>query len=198
MEILKVNYEIGKKCFTRFNNEFHECIFLGTKSVKNDENNCWTACYVLNVAGVGIRYLAFDRFNQFNNWYHRTMCNTTLYETLDDCMKKANPITAQYGSTDNCYNKSFMQPFFKDCSVCNCGGSIYTYIWDGTDAVWAIGVFSSAEWTINENGFCMTAELRPISEVNNFRRVFLKGHAYKCYRTKGECLADNEPKVVTF
>lgn len=195
MEILKVNYEIGKKCFTRFNNAFHECIFLGTESVENGKGS-WVACYVLNIAGVGVTYVAFDRFGQFDDWYRGTNCKTTLYRTLEDCQYKRNAITAQYGSTDNCYNKSFMQPFFDFCSVCCCGGTLYTYVWNGTDAVVAIGYFSTGKWKIDENGFECNATLRALEQRDNWRCSFPNGT--KCYGTKAECLADNKPKVVTF
>ncbi len=194
MEILKVNYEIGKKCFMRFNNAFRECIFLGTKGVKN-EKGCVVSYYILNIAGVGETLVKFDRFNQFDKWYHSTLCNTILYPTLEDCKNKTNCITAMYGSTDNCYNGKFMKQFFPECSVCNCGGTIYGWAWNGTDAVVVSCRLTSAEYSIDENGFHKEGRVMSCSYTDSYNFC---GDLGKIYPTKAACIAEHEANVVTF
>lgn len=193
MEILKVNYPIGSKCYTRFGNAFRECIFLGTKGAKN-KRGVVDSFYVLNIAGYGTTLIEFDRFGQFDSWYHGSKCNTTLYPTLDDCMRKTNPITAMYGSTSNCYNGGFMQPFFNDCSVCNVGGSIHGWVWNGTDAVQVYCAFSSAEYCIDADGFHHNGVVESVGYIG--RLGMCRGK--KVYKTKNACMADNEALVVTF
>lgn len=195
MEILKVNYEIGAKCYIRFHNAFRECIFLGTKGVEcKDGRVC--SCYMLNIAGVGETLIAFDRFGQFDHWYRGTTCYTELYPTLKDCMDKTNCITAEYGSTDNCYNSRFMEQFFPECSVCNCGGTIYGWAWDGTDAVKVICHITSEEYTIDADGFHKVGEVRASWYVDNLlRKCYNLG---KIYRTRADCMAEHKAEVVTF
>lgn len=193
MEILKVNYPIGSKCYTRFENAFRECIFLGTKGVKNKKGNV-VSCYVLNIAGIGVTLIEFDRFGQFNSWYHSSKCNTTLYPTLDDCKNMTNQITAMYGSTSNCYNGGFMEQFFKDCSVCHVGGNIHGWVWNGTDAVQVYCRFSSAEYCIDANGFHHNGVVESVGYIG--RLGMCRGK--KVYKTKNVCMADNEALVITF
>ena len=195
MEILQVDYEIGAKCYTRYDNAFRECIFMGTKGVTDGRNHV-VSCYVLNIAGIGIRYVAFDRFGQFNNWYRGTTCNTTLYKTVDDCMCKRNPIMAKYGDTENCYNGRFMEQFFPECSVCNCGGSIYGWAWDGTDAIEVGCRLTSDEYKIDESGFHKVGRVQASWCVGNLRRICVGWG--EVYRTKEECLANNKAEIVTF
>ena len=194
MEILKVNYEIGAKCYIRFRNAFHECIFMGTRGIKNQQGFT-KSCYVLNIAGIGIVNLEFDRLGQFNNWYNSTTCNTILYATLDDCMNKTKPITAKYGSTSNCYNGKFMEQFFPECSVCNCGGTIYGWAWDGTDAVEVRCSLSSAEYIINANGFHREGRVFSIGYADSYRMCNDLG---KIYPSKAACMAEHKAIVVTF
>ena len=194
MEILKVNYEIGAKCYARFQNAFRECIFMGTRGIKNQKGYT-ISCYVLNIAGIGIVNLEFDRFNQFDNWYRGTTCYTTLYATLDDCMNKTNPITANYGDTENCYNSKFMEQFFPECSVCNCGGTIYGWAWNGTDAVQVRCSLSSAEYTIDENGFHREGRVFSIGYADSYEMCRDLG---KIYPSKAACMAEHKAKVVTF
>lgn len=193
MEILKVNYEIGAKCYTRYGNAFRECIFLGTRGIKYDGQV--DSYYVLNIAGVGETFVKFDRGGQFNKWYHGTECYTTLYPTLDDCKNKTKCITAKYGTTDNCFNSIFMKQFFPECSVCNCGGTIYGWAWNGTDAVKVRCALSSAEYTIDENGFHRDGRVYSIGYANshNMCRDFSK-----IYPTKDACMAENKAEVITF
>lgn len=194
MEILKVNYEIGAKCYTRFQNAFRECIFLGTRGIKGG-NGYTHSYYVLNIAGIGIINLKFNRLNQFDYWYHNTTCNTPLYVTLDDCMNEVNPITANYGSTTNCYNGKFMEQFFPECSVCNCGGTIYGWVWNGTDAVQVRCALSSAEYTIDENGFHREGRVYSISYANSYVLCMDLG---KIYPSKAACMAEHKAEVVRF
>ena len=194
MEILQVNYPIGSKCYTRFENAFRECIFLGTKGVKNEEKGVIHSFYVLNIAGYGTTLIRFDRLGQFGLWYHGSKCDTILYPTLDDCMRRTNPITAMYGTTSNCYNGGFMQPFFNDCSVCNVGGNIHGWVWDGTDAVQVYCKFSSAEYCIDADGFHHYGVVEPVGYIGRLGMCKEK----KVYKTKNACMADNEALVVTF
>lgn len=193
MEILQVNYPIGSKCYTRCGDAFRECIFLGTKGVKN-KKGVVVSFYVLNIAGYGTTLIEFDRFGQFNSWYRSTKCNTTLYPTLNDCMRRTNPITAMYGSTSNCYNGGFMEQFFKDCTVCHAGGNIHGWVWNGTDAVQVYCKFSSAEYCIDANGFHHYGVVESVGYIGSHGMCMGK----KVYKTKKTCMADNKALVVTF
>lgn len=196
MEILKVNYKIGAKCYTRYQNAFRECIFLGTKGIKREEQtNYADSFYVLNIAGIGETLIQFDRAGQSGNWYRTTKCNTPLYPTLDDCMNKTNCITAMYGTTSNCYNAAFMRQFFPECSVCNCGGNIYAWAWNGTDAVKIICGLTSNEYLFDKDGFHRNGEVFAIaragicSAFENFCKI---------YPSKEACMAENKAEIVTF
>ena len=191
---MKVNYEIGAKCYTRFQNAFRECIFMGTKGIKN-EKGYTNSYYVLNIAGVGETLIEFDRFHQFDNWYHGSRCYTPLYPTLEDCMNKTNPITAMYGTTDNCYNSSFMEQFFPECSVCNCGGTIYAWAWNGTDAVQVRCSLTSAEYTIDAEGFHRVGRVYSVGYADSYGMCRDLG---KVYPSKAACMAEHKAEVVTF
>ena len=80
--------------------------------------------------------------------------------------------------------------------MCCCGGTIYTYIWDGTDAILAQGYFTTNEWFFDADGFHTQATLYALEQVNNWRRKFTSDN--KFYKSKAECIADNKPKVVRF
>lgn len=194
MEILKVIYPIGKKCYIRRGGAFRECIFLGTQGVANEKGYV-KSYYYLNIAGVGIRIVEFDRLGQIDKWYYKTTCDTILYPTLEDCQNKTNCIKAMYGSTDNCYNDKFMEQFFPECSVCNCGGTIYGWAWDGTDAVKVRCTITSEEYSITEYGFIKKGRVVSCGYVNSYN---LCGDLGTIYRTKTACMARNKAVVVTF
>lgn len=185
MEILKVNYEVGNKCYLRYNGAIREAIFLGTIGRAVDKRIV-RSYYYLNVAGVGKGLYEFDRQGNFDCWWGGGQCETILYKTAEDCLAKKNPIMCQYGSTDNCSNTWFMEQFFPGISVCNCGGSCWTYLWDGTQAVCTYVHFCNHQYILDENGFHFLGYMTPD----------LTGR--KLYRTAAECMADNKPVVVTF
>lgn len=198
MEILKVNYEIGNKCYAQIQGAVRECIFLGTTGIKQD-NGFVASYYHLNVAGIGERYVEFDRFGQFDDWYHASKCVTPLYTTIEDCVARKNPITAQYGATDNLYNEKFMQPFFKNCKVGNCGGIITGWIFDGVRPIQVFVTLTSAEYKIDENGFSMVGIPKAYGFVDNISRIpSAEQRNAKVYKSYEDCKADNAPQVVTF
>ena len=193
MRILEVDYPINTKCYIAFDGAIRECIFLGTKGI--NEGNITNIYYMLFVAGEypGIIYVKFDSMSAMSGLWRDTRCKTILYRTIEDCINHTNPIQANYGSTSDCYHAKFMQKFFQNCKVCNVGGHIEGYCWNGIEAVPVTCSLDSDEYTIDEHGFSMKGQVHPAWSGMKM----LEGDA-RVYRTKQECKNDNQVKVITF
>jgi hypothetical protein len=121
-----------------------------------------------------------DRFHYFDKWYHTSKIPSILYESVED-YRNGRPITDEYGSASNCYNSKFIEPLFKTCSTCNCGGSVYTWKWDGCKAVKHIVHTSKVTWYWDADGFhCV------LNELEDF------------YKTQHDCEVNNKISAVTF
>lgn len=174
MEILKCNADYSKVYYVELNGSLHQCKMIRTESYKH------SPCYVLDVASVGEMRIQVDRFRHFNKWYYSSKIPSILYESVED-YRNGKPITDEYGSTGNCYNGVFIAPLFKTCSTCNCGGSVYTWKWDGCKAVKHIFNTSEVTWHWDADGFhCNLNDMQD------------------CYRTGEECIKNNEVMVVKF
>ena len=197
MEILKVNLQYGSKCYLRHDGAIREAIFNGTKCV-DKVNGGYAYCYMLDIAGIGERLVEFDRFHTFDDWYRNTTCKTCLYPTINDCVNHRNAISANFGSVSNAWNAKFMRPYFPNFSVCDCGGYIHSYAWDGTQAVFLSAKLNDRTWTMDKYGFRIDEPMNIIWSVQGAYRTFGRFYPTKTYRTKQECEADNTPIVVTF
>lgn len=174
MEILKCNADYNKVYYVELYNVLHQCKLIRTESSTN------IPVYVLDVAQRGLVRIQADRSNHFNKWYYNSEIPSILYESIED-YRKRKPITDNYGSTDNCYNSVFISKLFKYHKPCNCGGSTYTWKWNGCKAIRYIVSMNKVSWSWDANGFhCELNELQ------------------NCYRTEGECIADNSVEVITF
>lgn len=182
MEILKCNADFDKVYYVEYNNKLCQCKLIKTES--GGYANRYTPVYVLNVAGVGeVRFL-FPRHNRFDSWYHTSKTPSILYESIED-YRKGKPIEDNYGGTDNAYNSKFIEPLFKHHSTCNCGGSTYTWKWDGCKAVcYEVRDTFKIPWTWDKEGFhCILNDDEYYSD---------------CFRSKEECSDANMIKTVTF
>ena len=198
MEILKVNYEVGNKCYIQIQGAVRECIFLGTTGIKQDDGFV-ASYYHLNIAGIGEKYLKFDRGGQFQKWYYTSCCETPLYTTIEDCIANRHPITAQFGATDNMYNGNFMQQFFKNCKVGNVGGSITGWIFDGVKPIQVFVILTSAEYKIDENGFNMAGFPKAFDFVgSDIKITSTEMENAKVYKSYEDCKSDNKIQLVTF
>ena len=192
MEIVRINnLAFGEKCYIKHDGAIRECIFNGTMTTEKG------VAMNLNVAGIGTRNMMFPRFNTFDKWYHGKAAPCGLYKTIEDC--KANrQLTAMYGSTDNCYNSSFMQPFFKNVSVCNCGGSCYAWWWNGIEPI-RVFVALPKGYFEDEDGFRFDGNFRIIGTPDNLLRIFHREVSEdELYMTKSACESEHEAKVITF
>lgn len=174
MEILKCNADFNKVYYVEIDGSLRQCKLIRTESTNI------VPIYVLDVAQKGIVKISAERFRHFDKWYHKSEIPSILYESVED-YRKGKPITDEYGSTGNCYNSRFIEPLFKTCSTCNCGGGVYFWKWDGCKAVKYIVNMNNAVWHWDVNGFhCELNELQD------------------CYRTQKECIENSEVSVVTF
>lgn len=175
MEILKCNADYNKMYYVEMYGKQHQCKLIRTESSKPV-----APVYVLDVAQIGLVRIQADRFHHFNKWYHSSKIPSILYESVED-YRNRKPITDEYGSMSNCYNTGFIEPLFKTCSTCNCGGLVYTWKWDGCKAVKCIVNMQNAVWYWDADGFhCNLNDMQG------------------CYSTKEECIKNNEVSVVTF
>lgn len=174
MEILKCNADFSKIYYVEINGSLHQCKLLRTESSAN------IPLYVLNVAKIGAVYIEARRSECFDKWYRSSEIPSILYNSVED-YRNNKPIIDNYGSTGNCYNGAFIEPLFKTCSSCNCGGSVYTWKWDGCKAVKHIVNTSGVTWYWDADGFhCNLNDMQG------------------CYRMKEECIKNNELMVVNF
>lgn len=172
--ILKCNAEFERIYYVKFNNTLRECKFLGTRGFNH---KCY---YILNIAGVGVIEIEYHpQRGATPDWYRTSHTPSILYESID-AYRKGKPIIDNYGSTDNAYNSRFIEPFFPSYDVCGCGGGIYTWKWNGCNAV-KYGVSVNLQWSIDENGFK--------SNLYNYEDY---------YSTKQKCEQANQIKVVRF
>lgn len=174
MEILKCNADFNKVYYVEIDGGLHQCKLIRTESTKS------YPIYVLDVAKKGIVEISSERFRHFDKWYHKSEIPSILYESVED-YRKGKPITDEYGSTSNCYNSRFIEPLFKTCSTCNCGGGVYLWKWDGCKAVKHRVNMNNAVWHWDVNGFHCN-----LNDMIN------------CYRTQEECIENSEVSVVTF
>lgn len=175
MEILKCNAEYNKVYYVEIEKVLCQCKLIGTEiGVRNP-------LYVLDVAKKGIvKIETNNRQRYFDQWYRNSTIPSILYESVED-YRNGKPIIDEYGSTSNCYNSKFIEPLFKTCSTCNCGGSAYLWKWEGCKAVKHIVNMNGVVWHWDADGFhCNLNDMQG------------------CYRTKEECLKNNEVSVVTF
>lgn len=174
MEILKCNADYNKIYYVDINGRLRQCKLIRTESAQK------YPVYVLDVAQIGVVRIEAERFRHFDKWYHSSKIPSILYESVED-YRNGKPIIDEYGDTGNCYNSRFIEPLFKTCSTCNCGGLVNTWKWDGCKAVKHVVNMQNAVWHWDADGFhCNLNDL------------------YGCYRTKEECIKNNEVSVVTF
>lgn len=174
MEILKCNADFSKVYYVEIKGNLHQCKLLCTES-----SNRYPV-YVLDVAQIGVVRIESNRQHHFDKWYRTSKIPSILYDSVES-YRNRKPIIDDYGSTGNCYNSSFIMPLFKRCSVCNCGGSVYTWKWDGCKAVKHIVNMSKVTWYWDAEGFhCI------LNELEGF------------YKTQHDCEVNNELSVVTF
>lgn len=174
MEILKCNADFNKVYYVKFNGSLHQCKFIRTMG------GAHIPLYVLDVAKVGVVNIEARRSECFDKWYRSSEIPSVLYNSVED-YRNNKTIMDNYGSTGNCYNSSFIVPLFKRCSTCNCGGSVYTWKWDGCKAVKHIVNPSKVTWYYDADGFhCGLNELED------------------CYKTQHDCEVNNKISVVTF
>lgn len=174
MEILKCNATPNNVYYVEYKGQLCQCKFIRT------ESSGGTPVYVLNIAQRGIVKIPANRNLHFDKWYRNSKLPSILYERVED-YRTNKPIIDDYGSTSNCYNSSFITPLFKRCSVCNCGGSIHTWKWNGHKAVKHFLSATNLFWCWDNDGFhCALNELED------------------CYPSKEDCERNNTISVVTF
>lgn len=174
MEILKCNADFDKVYYVEINGCLYQCKLIRT------ESSPIVPIYMLNVAQLGEIGIKVQRQMYFDKWYRSSEIPSILYESIED-YENGKPIIDNYGSTSNCFNTPFVKDLFKYCSVCNCGGSTYTWKWDGCKAIENIVSMKDVTWTWDVNGFHCS--------LNNL---------IDCYRTKEECINNNKILVVNF
>lgn len=175
MEILKCNADFDKVYYVEINGTLRECKLIRTEA--GNASNCYTPLYILDVAGTGIMRLEFPRQSRFDTWYRSSTTPSILYESVED-FRKRKPITDNYGSTSNAYNHKFIEPLFPYHSHCNCGGTTYTWKWDGCKAVCYSVQVSRLFWSWDRQGFHCC--------LNNEK---------DCYRSQKECERANANKI---
>lgn len=182
MEILKCNADFDKVYYVEYRGELRQCKLIRTES--GNSYNRYTPLYVLNVAGLGEMRFEALRQSHFDKWYHTSKIPSILYESVD-AYRLRRPIEDNFGSTSNAYNTRFIEPLFRYHSPCNCGGSTYTWKWDGCKAVcYTINDVFRISWTWDRDGFhCCLND---------------KEYASNCFRSKEECTKANKIQVVTF
>lgn len=178
MEILKCNADFDKVYYVEYNNKLCQCKLIKTES--GGYANGYTPVYVLNVAGIGEVRFSFPRMKRFDTWYHTSKSPSILYESIED-YRKGTPIEDDYGSMSNAYNSRFIKPLFKHHSPCNCGGSTYTWKWDGCKAVCYSVSVATWYWSWDKDGFHCS--------LNDDEG---------CFRSKQECEEANQIEVVEF
>lgn len=174
MEILKCNADFNKVYYVELNGALCQCKFIRTESSER------APIYVLDVAQRGIVRIQADTDSHFYERHYASKIPSILYESVED-FRKGKPITDEYGSTSNCYNSKFIEPLFKTCSTCNCGGSVYLWKWNGCKAVKYFVNMNCVRWHWDADGFhCNLNDMQG------------------CYRTEEECIKNNEVSVVRF
>lgn len=174
MEILKCNADYNKVNYVEYEGQLYQCKLIRTESASD------TPVYVLNIAQKGIVKIPANRNLHFNEWYRGSKIPSILYASIED-YQNGTPITDEYGSMSNCYNSKFIEPLFKTCQTCNCGGGVYLWKWNGSKAVEHIVNMQNAVWYWDNEGFhCNLNDM------------------IGCYRTKEECEKNNTISVVTF
>lgn len=186
MEILKVNAIIGEKYFIEWHGALRQCVFHGTRG-----KNC-KAYYMLDIAGIGEKEIPFNRIGEFNNWYYGSKCNSILYESIEN-YKIHQPITAMYGADDNCYNSSFMSLYFPNLNICQCGGAVTAWAFDGVKPV-KVYVSLNTEWNYTETFHYKIDDILCF-QIDNFKN---KMDASKVYKTAKECEIANQITIVAF
>lgn len=182
MEILKCNADFDKVYYVEYRGELRQCKLIRTES--GNASNRYTPCYVLNVAGLGEMRFASPRQGGFDSWYHKSTIPSILYESVD-AYRMGKPIEDNYGSTSNAYNSRFIEPLFLHHTPCNCGGSTYTWKWDGCKAIcYKVQDMYRIPWSWDRDGF----------------HCFLNDDNYysDCFRSQKECEEANKIKVVEF
>lgn len=175
MEILKCNAEYDKVYYVVFDNTLRQC-----KLIKTIGSEKTIPMYVLNIAQIGIVSIQAPRQSEFKSWYHSSKIPSILYESIENYQKN-KPIIDDYGSMSNCYNSKFLRPLFKFHQPCNCGGSTYTWKWNGFKAVKYIVSLCNIDWSWDNNGFqCL------LNEQND------------CYKSEEDCIKHNQIQIVTF
>lgn len=175
MEILKCNADYNKVYYVVYENTLRQCKFI--KTIGNGD--C-IPMYVLNIAQIGIVNIQAPRQSEFNSWYHSSKIKSILYESVED-YRNNKPIIDEYGSTSNCNNSKFLRPLFKFHRPCNCGGSTYTWKWNGFQADSYIVNLRNVEWSWDNNGF----------------QCSLNNHV-DCYKSEEDCIKNNQIAIVTF
>ena len=175
MEILKCNAEYDKIYYVVYENTLRQCKFI--KTIGNADS---IPMYVLNIANIGIVSIQALRQRDFDSWYHNSKIKSILYESVEDFQNK-KPLIDEYGSTRNCYNNKFISPLLKYHQPCNCGGSTYTWKWNGYKASKYIVSLHNIEWSWDNNGFqCVLNE------------------QIDCYKSEQDCINNNQIQIVTF
>lgn len=176
MDVLKCNADPDKIYYVNIGGKLYQCRILKTKGRGNT-----LPMYVLDVAHMGeIEVLARNDHESFNLRYHKSTTPGVLYESVE-AFKKNTPVMDSYGSTGNCYNSQFLEPLFKTCNVCRCGGLVTAWKWDGAKAVKVIVNLKEVEWTWDRSGFhCALNDAEGL------------------HRTKEECEKANDIEVVEF
>ena len=175
MEILKCNADFNKIYYVEIENVLYQCKLIRTEvGIRNP-------IYVLDVANKGVVAIEINnRQRYFDQWYRNSTIPSVLYESIED-YRNGKPIIDEYGSTSNCYNSPFIDKLFKHHKPCNCGGSTITWKWNGCKAIQCIVDMDRVSWYWDTNGFHC--------ELNNLQC---------CYRTKEDCIKNNDISVVTF
>ena len=176
MEILKCNAKHDRIYYVEYQNALRECKFLKTIGKGYD-----IPMYVLNIAKIGIVTIQALRQRDFHRWYHASKIQSVLYASIEDFQNK-NPLIDAYGSMNNCYNSQFITPLFKYHQPCNCGGSTYTWRWNGYQAVRHIVSLSDIVWSWD----------------NNYGFQCSLNEQIDCYKTEQDCLDSNQIRVITF
>ncbi len=175
MEILKCNADCNKVYYVVYENALRQCKFI--KTIGNGNS---IPMYVLNIANIGIISIQALRQTEFKSWYHSSKIPSILYESVEDFQNK-KPIIDDYGCTSNCNNSKFIKPLFKRHQPCNCGGSTYTWKWNGYKAVKCIVSLHNVEWSWDNNGFQCS-----LNEKNDR------------YKSEEDCIKNNQIQIVTF
>lgn len=172
--VLKCNAEFNKIYYVKYQNSLRECKFIRTEGYN------YKCYYVLNIAGVGIINIEHNpNHNSYPDWWRTSLTPGILYESID-AYRKQTPITDNYGTTENAYNHRFIQPLFPNYSVCNCGGGIYTWKWDGCQAN-RYKITGHVSWKWDEDGFTSNLCFRE-----------------DCFPSKSSCEEANQIEVVKF